>query len=126
MGLLRTAAVIAVGVSLLPSDREKQEQLYQRAAAAASWTITFCERNEATCQNARQFWSQFSQKAEFGAKLAIDVVRDESGPGRTIIKPVPASEKIPPRALEGGPIGTLTRDDLKPQWRGKIASKGGM
>ena len=52
MGLFKLAAIVAVGVSLLPAEREKQEQLYQRAASAASWTMTFCERNTATCTKA--------------------------------------------------------------------------
>ena len=124
MGLFRLAVVIGVGVSLLPSDREKQEQLYQRAASAAAWTMTFCERNGETCRQASGLWSEFSKKAEFGAKLAMDAMKDGQ-PDRATSSPVKTAE--PARALERPShvfaVGTLTRDDLAPAWRGKTATK---
>lgn len=122
MGIFRLAAVVAVGVSLLPADRESQERLYQRAASAASWTMTFCERNAAACTQASGLWSEFSKKAEFGAKLAFDVVRDnENG---AALSPQPAAQQRT-RPLDQSVSGTLTNDDLRPAWRGKMASKAG-
>ena len=123
MGLFRLAAIVAVGVSLLPADREKQQQLYTRAASAATWTLTFCDRNANTCTLASSAWSEFSKKAEFGAKLAYDVMRDNQ-----IASPdnpeaaAPAFLQVFPPATPG----TLTEHDLKPAWRGKTASKAGI
>ncbi len=76
MGVFRLAAIAAVGIALLPSDREKQGELYDRAATAAKWTVTFCERNGDTCTQASTLWSQFVKKAQFGAELAYDVIID--------------------------------------------------
>jgi hypothetical protein len=123
MGLFRLAAVVAVGVSLLPSDREKQEQLYARAASAANWTMTFCDRNPQTCTQAAGLWTDFSKKAEFGIKLAYDVVQNQTAAAADDA-PVAA-----PASLEAKPqvsTGTLTPHDLKPAWRGKSASKAGI
>ena len=125
MGLFRLAIVVAVGVSLLPAEREKQDQLYERAASAANWTLTFCDRNAETCAKAVTFWEEFSKKAEFGAKLALDVMRDQAASGDDD-KAAPANyETAGPRTPTLSP-GTLTPDDVKPAWRGKTASKAGI
>ncbi len=123
MGLFRLAAIVAVGVSLLPADREKQQQLYARAATAATWTVTFCDRNANACTLATSAWSEFSKKAEFGAKLAYDMMRDNQiTPPDNPEAVAPASVQVSPPA----PPGTLTERDLKPAWRGKTASKAGI
>lgn len=125
MGLFRLAIVVAVGVSLLPAEREKQDQLYERAANAANWTLTFCDRNAETCAKAVTFWEEFSKKAEFGAKLALDVMRDQAASGDDD-KAAPANyETAVPRTPTLSP-GTLTPDDVKPAWRGKTANKAGI
>jgi Family of unknown function (DUF5330) len=122
MGLFRLAAMVAVGVSLLPADREKQAQLYQRAASAATWTITFCDRNANTCAQAKNLWADFSKKAEFGAKLAYDVMqKNDAVPADTAAVPAQASLKVTPPAAS-----TLTEHDMRPAWRGKTASKAGI
>ena len=125
MGLFRLAIVVAVGVSLLPAEREKQDQLYERAASAANWTLTFCDRNAETCAKAVTFWEEFSKKAEFGAKLALDVMRDQAASGDDD-KAAPANyETAVPRTPTLSP-GTLTPDDVKPAWRGKTANTAGI
>ncbi len=124
MGLFRLAAVVAVGVSLLPAEREKQEQLYQRAASAATWTLTFCDRNAATCAQASNLWADFSKKAEFGIKLAYDVMRDsENGSSKTASLTLSNDETAAATPAVGH---TLTPQDLKPAWRGKTANKSGI
>ncbi|MEQ1651272.1 MAG: DUF5330 domain-containing protein [Hyphomicrobium sp.] len=123
MGLFKLAAVVAVGVSLLPAEREKQEQLYLRAASAATWTMTFCDRNAETCTKATNFWGEFSKKAEFGAKLAYDVLRDQDATrSGGDVAPATASFETAP-ATRGS---TLTPHDLRPAWRGKTANKAGI
>ena len=76
MGLLRIATIVAVGVALLPSDRDQQQRLYERAGSTAQWVVTFCDRNGPTCAKGSEVWSQFVAKAEFGAKLAYDMMRE--------------------------------------------------
>lgn len=127
MGLFRLAAVVAIGVSLLPADREKQEQLYQRAADAATWTLTFCDRNQATCEKAEALWVDFAAKAQFGAKLAYDAFREgEAASGTATEKRIaPAAYRLePPRRHEMR--GTLRPSDLQPKWRGKSAPDKGI
>ncbi len=134
MGLLRIAVVVAAGVALLPSDRESQDKLYDRAASATTWAMTFCDRNTATCEQGAQLWTKFVAKAEFGAKVALDLARDRysgdvvignaDSDGKT--SPLPQMDlpaRTAPAVLERRG-GTLRPDDLKPAWRGKASSKG--
>ncbi len=124
MGLFRLAAIVAIGVSLLPAEREKQDQLYERAAMAANWTLTFCDRNADTCAKAMTFWQEFSKKAEFGAKLAYDVLREQT---EASVEDGAAKLSAPAKFENAHPgtfsPGTLTPDDVKPAWRGKSANK---
>lgn len=114
MRLLRIAAVIAVGVALLPSDREGQQRIYERAGATAHWVVTFCDRNGPTCEKGSELWSQFLAKAEFGAKLAYDMMRERAGSQRTASE----TERIYSPATLERDNGTLTPQDRKPSWRG--------
>ena len=125
MGLFRLAAIAAIGVSLLPADPEKQDKLYERVATAANWTLTFCERNAETCAKAHMFWADFSKKAEFGAKLAYDAIRDKgaaTGQSESLVAPARFDQPAPSTQDDG----TLTSNDLKPAWRGKTANKNGI
>lgn len=117
MGLLRLTAIVAVGVALLPSDREKQAVLYTRAASATQWTMTFCDRNASTCSQASTAWQTFLAKAEFGARLAYDMARDGEAPLKN------EEAIISTSSIER--TGTLTDADLQPAWHGKSAAKKG-
>jgi len=117
MGLLRIATVIGVGVALLPTEPEKQAQLYQRAADTTTWVVTFCDRNAKTCDQGANLWRQFIAKAEFGAKLAYDMVRDGQQP--RLEQP---EAPVAPAQLKRH-NGTLKPEDLRPAWRGE-KSKG--
>lgn len=128
MGLLRTGIVIAVGVALLPSDRESQDRLYERAGSAAHWTLTFCDRNALTCEKGKELWAVFVAKAEFGAKLAYDMIRERQLEQETHERLVaPASLKRPmERERSRATRGTLTDEDRMPAWRGTAGGKGGI
>lgn len=130
MGILRVGVIVAVGVALLPSDREQQEILYNRAALAAKWTVTFCDRNVQACATASSVWDHFVKKAQFGAKLAYDTLAEHLGGGEQSFDAQPASmlfgsdgraRVLETGALKSGPAlsGTLKQGDLEPDWRGQ-------
>lgn len=117
MSLFRTAAVIAVGVALLPSEPEQQARFYERATAAAHWTFTFCDRNADTCETAGDAWDKLLSKAGFGLQVATDLAQTNYAP-----ETEPEVAKTPPkrRILETGSTkGTLTANDRRPAWRGQ-------
>jgi hypothetical protein len=125
MGLLRIATIAAVGIALLPSDKDQQQRIYERAGATAEWVVTFCDRNGQTCAKSAELWSQFVAKAEFGAKLAYDMIRErQNAAGGT--EKVVDRDTANPYVLERQ-SGTLTPLDKQPAWRGdKAQSKRGV
>lgn len=111
MGLLRLGMIVAVGVALLPADSEQQEMLYNRAALAAHWTVTFCDRNGATCEQAGALWGTFKKKAQFAAQLAYDTVSEQIASS--------GDQQLSDARIE---TGTLKPGDLEPTWRGGAQS----
>ncbi|MBL8881643.1 MAG: hypothetical protein JNL45_01170 [Hyphomicrobium sp.] len=111
MGLLRLGMIVAVGVALLPADSEQQEMLYNRAALAAHWTVTFCDRNGATCEQASALWGTFKKKAQFAAQLAYDTVSEQIASS--------GDQQLSDARIE---TGTLKPGDLEPTWRGGAQS----
>lgn len=108
MSLFRIAVVLSLGVALMPSDEEQQAALYQRAATAAHWTMTYCDRNANQCEMAGHLWDGFVRKAQFAGKLAYDVAIASSETLRQDpLAPQLASDR-----------GTLKAGDLEPNWRG--------
>ena len=118
MSIVRTALLLGVVVAVLPTDEAQQARFYQQVSSAAHWAVTFCARNAATCTAAGEAWSGFVKKAEFGARLAYDIVQKQLAADR--------EERVAPAA--DGPSrprerGTLTPGDLQPGWRG--SERGG-
>jgi len=66
-------------------------------------------------------WQVFKQKAEFGARMAFDLVQR----GVSSIEPVsaPSAGQVPydGRAQPASDRGTLAPDDLRNQWRAPLA-----
>lgn len=123
MGLLRIATIVAVGVALLPSDHDQQQRLYDRAGATAQWALTFCNRNPDTCAKGSELWSQFVAKAQFGAKLAYDMMSERQSAGDKTASNQDDDRPYKPAMLERD-MGTLTPLDKEPSWHGKKTSKG--
>ena len=110
MSILRIGLLIALVIIVLPEDEQQRARLYDRAATAAHWTITFCERNEPTCDRAGRLWNALLKKAEVGAQMAYDfTIKYAKGTGR-----------------ETGTAarGTLTPEDMRPAWRGRPTRAG--
>ncbi len=75
MFLIRTAFWIGLVVLLLPTDQQQQEHLAGFARQKIVWAMTFCDREPVSCERAGEVWALFLTKAEFGAKLAIELIQ---------------------------------------------------
>jgi hypothetical protein len=134
MFLIRVAFWLGLVVLLLPTDERQQARLYNTALATVERAATFCERNAQACTVAAQLWATFVKKAEFGARMAIDLL---SSDGRREEAPSPAAHtqpasspanvkaKVEPKPPATG-RGTLTRADLAPAWRGVQVQRTGL
>lgn len=114
MSILKIGILVAVVVAVLPTDREQQAALYDRAASAVHWTATFCDRNGATCEQAGVLWDGFVQKAKFGAAMAYELAMKSAGKESDNAR----SYSLIEPTLDLTPRGTLRPDDLEPAWRG--------
>lgn len=76
MFLIRMAFWVALVVLLLPSDKERQAQLYKTTSEAVHRAATFCDRNAALCEQGAKHWAVFRTKLEFGAKMVLDMASE--------------------------------------------------
>ena len=134
MFLIRLAFWLGLLVLLLPTDERQQARFYTTALAAVERATTFCERNTQACAVAAQLWAMFLKKAEFGARMAIDLVssggRSDEGAASQPLRTEPARSPAHPRPKAEpklpGDRGTLSPADLTPAWRGAQFQRTGL
>ena len=117
MFLIRAAFWIGLAVLLLPSDSRRQADLRDKAAAAVQWTVTFCDRNGETCVKAADLWQTFKYKAEFGARLAGDLIQNGTSNGIEPVAAPPADTAPAAKAMPAVGHGSLAPGDVQPKWR---------
>jgi hypothetical protein len=126
MFLIRVAFWLGLVVLLLPTDERQQARLYGTVVATVERAMTFCDRHAQACATGAELWATFMKKAEFGARVAIDLIssggrkeEDTTGPRQ------PASVKTRPDGRQPADVrGTLTPADLAPAWRGQLQRTG--
>ena len=126
MFFVRTTLLLGLGVWLLPTDRDSQARVFSGAKTAVDWSVTFCDRNPQTCVQSRQAWDVFVKKAEFGGRMALDLINSSNQaapPASTSGATVPARTAPQPPVKRSA--GTLQGSDLEPAWRGRLTRTGG-
>lgn len=131
MFLIRTTLLVGLGVLVLPTDEASQARVYSGARTAMTWTVTFCDRNAGTCEQGRQAYAVFVKKAEFGARMAYDLISERNK--ATAEAPAPAAQPVTSKPQIAQPAydpanrnrGTLKPGDLEPAWRGKQLARAG-
>lgn len=134
MFILRAAFAAAVVIMLLPTDEKQQASVAGQAGLAVERAATFCERNTATCAAGAELWATFVKKAEFGAKLAGNMIQDymKSSARQAGLDPDRPQPLDPSHRPQTAPVrnqpeaarGTLSPVDLQPAWRGSITRTG--
>jgi hypothetical protein len=128
--LLRTAFWLSLIILILPTDGEKQSDVYGTAEAAVQDLSGFCTRNPDACEKGREAFSQFGEKAEFGARMLMDFIASQNAAPQLVpegaaagsaFTPAPAPADAPVRR-EDAVSDTLTGDDLAPGW--SLQAKG--
>ncbi len=79
MSLFRIGIVLAGAIMLLPVEDQKQAEPSATAMRTTQQSATFCERNPATCANARDGWALFLRKAEYAMELSARLLREQLG-----------------------------------------------
>lgn len=117
MFLFRAAFWISLTVMFMPTDERRQAELYGKATAALQWTVTFCDRNAQLCVKSADTWQTFKHKADFGARLAGDLIQKGM---KGNIEPVSAPSAAPMPDVRPGPVatpGTIAPEDLQARSR---------
>jgi len=123
MFLIRVGFWVGLAVLLLPTDERQQARLYSTAVTTVERVTTFCDRNAQACAAGAELWAIFVKKAEFGARMAIDLVSTSGRQDEDA-----ASLRTQPASVKGKPApaarGKLTPADLTPAWRGQVQRTG--
>jgi hypothetical protein len=131
MFLIRMVFWLGLIVVLLPTDERQQARLYNTAVATVERITTFCDRNAQACNAGADFWAAFVKKAEFGARMAVDLI-SSGGRKEPEAVPTPAPARVEPQAPRSRPEprvrpsdrGTLSPTDLTPTWRSQLQRTG--
>jgi hypothetical protein len=98
MFLIRAAFWLSVVILFLPADPESN------SPAPRVDLSNFCERNPDVCVTGNAAFQVFAEKAQNGAKMLYRYLDQEPG--------TPATD---------GDQGTLTGEDIVPEWQGPAA-----
>jgi hypothetical protein len=126
MFLIRLGFWLGLAVLLLPTDERQQARLYGSVVAAMDRVTTFCDRNAQVCTGGAEVWSTFVRKAEFGARMVVDLASSGGRkPEEAESLAQPTRARIKPETRTTPPVrGTLTPSDLAPAWRGYMQRTG--
>ena len=140
--MLKKLLLVGAIIAIIPLERENQADLYQAAKSTFRDITGFCGRNPGVCEKGNAAIDKFATKAEFGARMMVDIAKEQSGtssdevaqllkatnlPGslnRPSPLPVQSTERFPTYENKqynehyGSTSSTLSPTDLKPGWRG--------
>jgi hypothetical protein len=105
--LIRIAFWMMIVVLLLPTDERQRSEVYGTAQAAVNDVATFCDRNPETCAKGKDAFGVFVQKAQFGARMLMDLINSRGEPGE-----VPAEVPADPQGSETDSTFEPARFDL--------------
>ena len=124
--LIRTAFWLMIIVLLLPTDAQQRSEVYGTAQAAVNDVVTFCDRNPETCARGKDAFSVFVQKAQFGARMLMDLINGRTKSGE---EEAPSSEtqllfEPPSFDVSASPASqdTLNAEDREEAWSGPDAA----
>ena len=120
--LIRTAFWLTIIVLLLPTDETQRNEVYGTAEAAVKDVASFCDRNPETCARGKNAFAVFVQKAQFGARMLMDLISNGAG-GSDSAQQSTEIDPFGPAPLDlGGSQDTLAPEDLEEAWSGPDAA----
>ena len=124
--LIRTAFWLMIIVLLLPTDERQRSEVYGTAQATLNDVVTFCDRNPETCAKGMDAFGVLVQKAQFGARMLIDMINGRTEPSEDATdiegSDIQGSETQaifePTRFDLAGSQDTLNPEDREEAWAG--------
>ena len=142
--MLKKLLLIGAIVAVMPLERENQADLYIAAKTTFLDITGFCSRNPGVCEKGNAAINKFATKAEFGARMMVDIAKEQSGTSddelaqllkatklssslnRSLPLPVQTAERFPTYQNKqysehyGTTNSALGPTDLKPGWGGTL------
>jgi hypothetical protein len=122
--LIRAAFWLMIIVLLLPTDAQQRSEVYGTAQAAVNDVASFCDRNPETCARGKDAFAVFVQKAQFGARMLMDLIQNKTGSGDTATpvadtRSSEASSLVEPARFDmSASQDTLNPEDREEAWSG--------
>jgi hypothetical protein len=117
--LIRTAFWLMIIVLLLPTDAQQRSEVYGTAQAAVNDVATFCDRNPETCARGKDAFGVFVQKAQFGARMLMDLINGETEAGAESVHDSEAPPLFKPARFDmNASQDTLNPEDREEAWSG--------
>jgi hypothetical protein len=99
--LIRTAFWLMIIVLLLPTDARQRSEVYGTAQAAVNDVASFCDRNPETCARGKDAFGVFVQKAQFGARMIMDLINDRND------RTAPSDEAAPSQDTRSSQVSSM-------------------
>ena len=124
--LIRTAFWLMIIVLLLPTDQQQRSEVYGTSQAAMHDVATFCDRNPDTCARGKDAFSVFVQKAQFGARMLMDLINNRTGSDNQDLPDQDQDKRSPEASTLFAPASfdmsasqdTLNPEDREEAWSG--------
>ncbi len=115
MFFIRIAFWLTILILLLPANEQQQKEVYGTAEAAVKDLSHFCIRNPVVCLQTKNAFDTFVQKAQFGAEMVMDFVKDFDTDGTAEADARPEKQfSLFGKMSES----TLKDSDMGPAWSG--------
>ena len=117
--LIRAAFWLMIIVLLLPTDAQQRSEVYGTAQAAVNDVASFCDRNPETCARGKDAFSVFVQKAQFGARMLMDLIQNKTGSGDAAMPVADTGSMVKPARFDmRASQDTLNPEDREEAWSG--------
>lgn len=117
--LIRAAFWLMIIVLLLPTDAQQRSEVYGTAQAAVNDVASFCDRNPETCARGKDAFAVFVQKAQFGARMLMDLIQNKTGSGDAAMPVADTDSMVKPARFDmSASQDTLNPEDREEAWSG--------
>ena len=117
MTIARFAILLVALFVLLPNDAGQKTRLWEQTKDFTNWTMTTCDRDPQSCEQADRLWRQFQVNAAHSFAVINEMVRNHVAnanyAGFASNSGISAYPSMPN-------TGTLAATDLLPNWRGTL------
>jgi hypothetical protein len=121
MFLIRTAFWLMIIVLLLPTDDQQRSKVYGTAEATVKDVATFCDRNPDTCTTGRDAFQVLVQKAEFGARMLMGFIKEQTGGGEAAIDESASDESASDASASDESASAASRGIAPASWSNSVS-----